>query len=397
MARSSWMLRTIAPAVYLAVAILLALVSAEPRFATPVWVTAALAAGGVAVLAARARHRLPALAGALLLAVLSLAVGTGAETLLVVIALYGIGVHRSGVVAWLCFVVALAFSAVGAWVFTARLAKGPSLWGSPPVTPRDMTADWIFTLAAFAVVLLVTILLGTSSGQRRRYVDALVERAERLARERDQEAEIAVARERERIAREMHDVIAHSLSVMIAISDGAHAAADERPAEAKVAIARVSETGRRTLGEVRRLLGGVRRPPHEAAPTYLPQPDVTQLPALLDQFRAAGLPVRQEVTGRPIDDPAVGLTVYRIVQESLTNVLRHSRDVMAVQVSLTWTREAVTIIVEDSSAPAGDPQHAGRGLVGMAERVALFDGSVEWGPREGGGWRVEARLEWGER
>ncbi|WP_243076290.1 histidine kinase [Microbacterium sp. SS28] len=397
MRRRSWTVRAIMPAIYFAVAVLLALVSLEPRFATPLWSTVALGAAGLAALATRARYPLPALGGALVVAVFSLAVGTGAETIVVAIVLYGIAVGCRGFVAWACFAVALAFGALGAWVFTARLANGPSLWGSPPVNPRDVTADWIFAFAVFAVALLVTTLLGTSAGQRQRHVRTLLERAEQLAHERDQQAEIAAARERERIAREMHDVIAHSLSVMIAISDGAHAAADERPDEAKVAIARVSETGRRTLGEVRRLLGGVRRVPEGSGSVYSPQPDATQLPALVEQFTTAGLPVRMTVTGSPTDDPAVGLTVYRIVQESLTNVLRHARDVTAVLVALTWTPEEVAILVEDSASPAAAAQNAGRGLVGMAERVAMFDGSVESSPRAGGGWRVKAHLRWGDR
>src|SRR5690606_20985517 len=120
----------------------------------------------------------------------------------------------------------------------------------------------------------------------------------------------ARALERERIAREMHDVIAHSLSVMIAISDGAHAAVDGSPKQAKEAIGRVAETGRRTLGEVRRLLGSVRA---DSGVAHAPQPDARQLAALAQEFVAAGLPVRLTVSGEPSSDPALGLTVYRIV------------------------------------------------------------------------------------
>jgi signal transduction histidine kinase len=380
---------------YVLVAACAALISLEPRFETPWWVTALLGAAGLAVLAARSRWLLPAFAGALVLALLSLAVGTGAECLLVVITLYRVGVQRPATLAWAYFGVAMAFGALGALVFTARLSSGPSLWGSPPVTPRDATLDWAAAYVAIAVTLLIANLLGTNAGQRRRSLAALVERAEQLARERDQQAEIASAQERERIAREMHDIIAHSLSVIIAVADGAHAAADERPDEAKKAIARVAETGRRTLGEVRRLLGSVRGE-QESVDPHSPQPDATQLPALVEDFREAGLPVQLTMSGAPSIDPAVGLTVYRIVQESLTNVLRHARGIEQVKVVVSWTADDVTILVWDRTSAPTSSTDAGRGILGMRERVALFDGDVEAGPHRDGGWQVRARLHWEE-
>lgn len=393
------LLRAIAPASYVLVAVTLAVISSEPRFHTPWAITLALGLSGCGVLTVRRRFPLAALAGALLLALASLAVGTGAEALLVVITLFGVGAQLRSVVAWASFVGAAIFGALGAWVFTTRLASGPSLWGSPPLTPRDAMTDWIVAYIAVFAVLLVTTLLGTSAGQRRRYVTALVDRAERLARERDQQAEIASARERERIAREMHDVIAHSLSVMIAIADGAHAATDERPDEAKTAMALVGDTGRRTLGEVRRLLGAVRRDSEPSVGAHAPQPGASDLPALIEGFAAAGLPIRVSVTGSPTTDHAVGLTVYRIVQESLTNVLRHARGVASVSVDLAWTDSDVTVVVEDAAAAVAgrEDQRSGRGILGMRERISMFGGSVAAGPRPGGGWRVAAHLQWGDK
>ncbi|MBT2483502.1 MULTISPECIES: sensor histidine kinase [unclassified Microbacterium] len=391
------MLSATASGSYLLVAVSLLVISAEPRFGTPLWISAGSAVCGVGVLVVRRRHPRVALAAALLLTIFSLAVGTGAESILVVITLYRVAATRTAVGAWSWFGAAMAFGVLGAATFTARLARGPSLWGSPPVTPRDPFVDGLVVFGAIAAVLLITALLGTSAGQRRRSLDALVERAEQLSREREQLAEIAVARERERIAREMHDVIAHSLTVMIAISDGARAAADERPDEAKIAIARVAETGRRTLGEVRRLLGAVRQPDEPTEPSHAPQPDATQIAALVDGFAAAGLPVQFAETGTATADPAVGITVYRIVQESLTNVLRHAQGVDSVSVALEWAEHDVTIRVEDAAASVSrnlDQQDAGRGILGMKERVAMFDGSLEIGPREGGGWRVCAHLHW---
>lgn len=394
--RRPWIAGVFVLGTYGIVAVSLILVSIEPRFATPWWITTLLGVAGMCLLWFRARNPQLTLAIAIALGLVSLAVGTGAESLLVLIALYGLGVRRAAVVAWTWFAVTTVCAALAAWIFAARLSTGPSLWGSPPVTPRDVTLDAVLVFAAAFAVLLITNLWGTSAGQRRRYVGALVERAEQLARERDQQAEIASARERERIAREMHDVIAHSLSVMIAMADGAHESADARPDEAKIAIGRVAETGRRTLGEVRRLLGAVQGEQGEGMPMTAPQPDALHIDALVAEFRQAGLPVRLTVSGAPSDDPAVGLTAYRLVQESLTNVLRHARGVASVGVELSWTPGEVRIVVRDQSARAVSSGATGRGILGMRERVALFDGSVDAGPHDDGGWQVSARLRWEE-
>ncbi len=373
-------------------AVCMAILSLEPPYATPVWPILALTAGGVAVWTLRRRHPDLAFAGALVLCLISLAVGTGAESLLVMIGMYEVGVRRRAASAWLFFGAAMLMGALGALALALRGSAGPYILGlQPPTNPRDTALDWANIYLVIAVVLLIATLLGTNVGHRRRYIGELVHRADQLARERDQQAETARSRERERIAREMHDVIAHSLSVMIAISDGAHAAVDENPTQAKEAIGRVAETGRKTLGEVRRLLGSVRA---EGGPgvEHAPQPDAAQLPALVHEFVAAGLPVLLTVTGRPSTDPALGLTVYRIVQESLTNVLRHARDVSSVSVTVTWSEDDVTIVVDDVlSRPAPAPTSPGRGLLGMQERVALYDGEVQAGPHEHG-WRVFARL-----
>lgn len=376
------------------VAVFLGALSIDPRFGTEWWIAGLLAIAGLVTLAVRARHPLLALCGASALALISLAIGTGAECLLVLLVLYGATVRLSPVAAWIGFVGTTLFGALGAWIFASRLATGPSLWGSPPLTARDGLLDWAVICAIFVVSILVVTLIGTSVGQRRRYVDALIERAEQLARERDQQALLASARERERIAREMHDVIAHSVSVMIAIADGAYAAADQRPAEAKRAIGRVAETGRRTLGEVRRLLGSVRDEEGEVDGMHAPQPNATQLNALVEEFLDAGLPVWCTVSGPPSPDPAVGLTVYRLVQESLTNVLRHASAVERVTVTVAWAAQSVLITVRDSGSVTVPAGQAGRGILGMRERVALFDGSIEAGPHCDNGWQVTACLQW---
>jgi len=376
----------------------LALLSVEPPHATPLWAMVVLALCGLVVLAVGRRYPRTAFAVVMVLSVLSLAAGSGAEVLLAVVAVYLVGVWRGGAAAWISFGVAMVAGALGALALTLRGTVGPPILGlQPPLLARDTVADWANFYVIIAVVLLIATLLGINVGHRRRHIGELVDRAERLARERDQQAETARALERERIAREMHDVIAHSLSVMIAISDGAHAAADERPDVAKEAIGRVAETGRRTLGEVRRLLGSVRDDRGTEATEHAPQPDASQLASLVREFVAAGLPARLVVTGTPSTDPAIGLTVYRIVQESLTNVLRHGRRVRSATVTVTWMPEEVTIIVHDTAAAVAASSKAGRGIVGMRERVAMYDGLIEAGPHEEGGWRVLARLQWEDR
>ncbi|SDE15132.1 sensor histidine kinase [Auraticoccus monumenti] len=383
---------------YALVAVAAAVLSLEPPHVTPLWPMVVLGLCGLTVLLVHRRYPRLAFAGAVVLAVLSLATGSGAESLLAVLAVHAAGVRRSARGAWLALGVALVCGGLAALAVGVRSRTGPPVLGlAPPVSPRDSLLDWLNVFAVVAVVLLVATLLGLDRGHRRRHVAELVDRAERLARERDQQAEIARALERERIAREMHDVIAHSLSVMIAISDGAHAAADERPAESKEAIARVAETGRRTLGEVRRLLGTVRGEDGRVAVEHGPQPDASQLTSLAAEFVAAGLPVRLVVTGTPSQDPALGLTVYRIVQESLTNVLRHARRVRSATVAVTWTADDVTVLVRDTGSAVPPSSRPGRGILGMRERVALYDGTVEAGPGEDGGWRVLARLRQGER
>jgi signal transduction histidine kinase len=371
-------------------ALAFAVLSLEPPYATPLWPIVALAVGGVGVWVLRRRHPDIAFAGALTLCLISLTVGTGAEALLAVIAMFEVGVRRRAASTWLFFGTAMLVGALGALALSLRGSVGPYILGlQPPMTPRDTLVDWANTFLIISVVLLLATLLGTNVGHRRRYIGALEDRADQLARERDQQAETARARERERIAREMHDVIAHSLSVMIAISDGAHAAVDESPKQAKEAIGRVAETGRKTLGEVRRLLGTVRA---DSGAEHAPQPDARQLAALVQEFIAAGLPVHLMVKGEPTSDPALGLTVYRIVQESLTNALRHARHVTSVDVTVSWADDQITIVVEDESSASERSQTPGRGLLGMQERAALYDGDIQAGPYERG-WRVVAHLQ----
>lgn len=374
---------------YLLIAAALAYLSVESTIATPPGPIVLVTAGAVA--AVLCRHRWPRASFAALLALMvaSAAWGTGAEAALVVVALYLIGcAHRAGR-AWAAFGFALAAGGIAALILALRMRTGPPILGlAPRAAFEAWPVDWISVVAVFGSGAVIATLVGVNRGHRRRHVAALVERAEQLRRERDQQASIARALERERIAREMHDVIAHSLAVMIALADGANAVATTRPEESQRAIARAADTGRRTLGEVRRLLARV----DDAAAAAPSSPGPAQLPALVDEFVAAGLPVRLELTGATAADSAVGPTIYRIVQESLTNVLRHAREVRDVLVRVVIADDEVTVLVQDSSAPARAADSPGRGLVGIRERGAFYDGEVEAGPRDGGGWRVFVRL-----
>lgn len=203
---------------------------------------------------------------------------------------------------------------------------------------------------------------------------------------------LAQTAERNRIAREMHDVVAHSLSVMIALSDGAGVVMEKSPERARGVLGELSATGRTALRDMRRVIGVLR----EDAPAPLhPQPAHSSIPELLEGFRTAGLPLTYTHSGQQLpEDPGLRLTVYRIIQESLTNVLRYARDVTTVTVECTVTEDAVRLRVADDGRD-GEPRTpvgAGAGLKGIAERVAIYDGDVTAGPGERGGWVVDARL-----
>jgi signal transduction histidine kinase len=256
------------------------------------------------------------------------------------------------------------------------------------------------SLALGTSALAATVLLGVTVGTRRAYLGELEERARRLERERDQQAQLAAATERARIAREMHDIVAHNLAVMIALADGAAFTATVAPDRAADAMQQVSGTGRQALAEMRRLLGLLHDGEPPQGPSELtPQPGLDDLDELVDQVRAAG--VRVELTREGTAGawgPGAGLAVYRIVQEALTNTLKHAGPQASAQVRLRYTTAEVDVEVTDDGAgrpaqPATSGMAAlGHGLAGMIERAASYGGQVEAGPCPGTGWRVRARL-----
>ncbi|MGI4895855.1 MAG: sensor histidine kinase [Janthinobacterium lividum] len=240
--------------------------------------------------------------------------------------------------------------------------------------------------------------LGVYTRTRRAYLSSVLERAATAERERDQQAMLAVAAERSRISQEMHDIVAHSLSVMIALSDGAGAAIERDPEAARTTMGQASALGRQALGEVRRLLSDEHTPNGLGDGEMVPQPGIAQIDDLVAQVRCAGLPVDLRVSGEPAElAPGAQLAVYRMIQEALTNVLKHAPAAEHATVSLRYHRGGVVLEVEndDTSAPQRrmvSLTSAGRGLTGMRERAAVFGGTVDFGRRNEGGWRIVSHL-----
>jgi signal transduction histidine kinase len=236
--------------------------------------------------------------------------------------------------------------------------------------------------------------LGLYSATRRAYLQELHDRAARLERERDAQKELAAAAERARITREMHDIVAHHLAVIIALSDGAAAASAGSSPRAADAMRTVSATGRQALADTRRLLSG----PADGGGQEngrQPLPDLSGIDALVAGVRAAGLPVSYELTGFPAPLSAgMQLTVYRLIQEALTNTLKHAGAGASAVVRLAYLPGELRLDIEDDGAGvrALQPSDTGRGLAGMRQRVQTFGGEVQAGPRSPAGWRVSAQL-----
>ena len=234
--------------------------------------------------------------------------------------------------------------------------------------------------------------LGRSINDRRRTAALLADRAELAERARTEEARRAVADERLHIAQELHDVIGHTLGVIAVQSQVGARVIDADPAEAKQCLVAVSERSRGALAEIRRILAGLRA---DDAQGYAPPPGLDALGDLAADVTAAGVPVELRVTGAESVPVALGLTAYRVVQESLTNVLKHAGPARA---TVTLRREDDALLVEVTDDGRGarrgadGPPAAGHGQLGMAERVAVWGGTLATGPRAEGGYRVAARL-----
>ncbi|WP_327354325.1 sensor histidine kinase [Streptomyces sp. NBC_01304] len=268
--------------------------------------------------------------------------------------------------------------------------------------PDENTGSWGNILfAGFSMLPFVLAwVLGDSIRTRRAYFAQLEERNTRLEQEREAQAKVAVAAERARIARELHDVVAHNVSVMVVQADGAAYVMDNAPDQAKKALETISGTGRQALAEMRRLLGVLRTGEPREGGEYVPQPDVEQIDDLIEQVRSSGLTVdfKIEGTARPLPS-GVELTAYRIVQEALTNTRKHGGENAGASVRIVYFDDGLGLLVEDDGKGAphelyedGGADGRGHGLIGMRERVGMVGGTLDAGPRPGGGFRISALL-----
>ncbi|NEC00051.1 DUF7134 domain-containing protein [Streptomyces anulatus] len=264
-------------------------------------------------------------------------------------------------------------------------------------------ASWpqvVFVTIIMTVPFVLAWVLGDSLRTRRAYFDQLEERAARLEREREAQSKVAVAAERARIARELHDVVAHNVSVMVVQADGAAYVMDAAPDQAKQALETISSTGRQALAEMRRLLGVLRTGDAPESGEYVPQPDVEQIEDLVAQVRQTGLAVDFKVEGTPRPLPSgVELTAYRVVQEALTNTRKHGGPDAGASVRLVYFDDGLGLLIEDDGRGAahelyedGGADGAGHGMIGMRERVGMVGGTLDAGPRPGGGFRISALL-----
>jgi signal transduction histidine kinase len=289
------------------------------------------------------------------------------------LALYTVAAHQSR-----------ARALLAAGVMEAGAVMAAVRWEPANTVPRSL----LFLTATVVAALFA----GMTAASGSRYLTWMDERARRLEVERDQQAAIAAAAERTRIARELHDIVSHSLSVVITLADAAALVSQADPGQGAEAMAEVSEVGRHALSDMRAMLDVLRtdETPAVQAPQP-PQPGVGQLGALVERIRATGLAVSLSVDGTPFPlGAAAELTAYRIVQEALTNTLRHA-DAQHAWVTIGYDQPEVRIRVTDDGIPAV-PKTRGHGIDGMRERAALHHGVLYAGPAGGGGWLVEATL-----
>lgn len=298
----------------------------------------------------------------------------------VLLAIYTVAAHtplREAIVAAGIYIVGMALSLIG-------FARDEGV-------PLDVfLADFLVNLLA----LILAFTVGVTIRTRRAYVASLEARAALLEREREENALLAVALERGRIARELHDVVAHSVSVAVVQSTAAERLVETDPPAAREAMRNVAAVGREALSEMRRVLGVLR---DDAGAGLVPQPGIEDLRVLARTMEDAGLPVELSVQGEERPLPAgAALSAYRIVQEALTNTLRHAGPARA-RVMLRYLPDALEVRISDNGSggatdSADVEEGGGRGLIGMRERVALFGGQLDAGPRPEGGYAVRALI-----
>lgn len=294
-----------------------------------------------------------------------------------------------------------AFIAYGSQRWASALGLGVGVAGSGILTAQwelsGQSAQVSAPPIAFFATMLVSVLAAWGLGLFRRiqraYVAALVDRATRAEAEREERARRAILDERARIAREMHDVIAHSLAVIVSQAQGGQYAARTDPKQATESLATIAETGRQALADMRGLLDMLHSDPSAADDSRGPQPTLRELPELLNRVRGAGLSVRYHLVGIafPIS-PAAELALYRVVQEALTNTLKHGGPRASADVEFAWGDDGIMVTVRDTGHSDSAPGGNGRGLVGMRERLAVIGGAVSAEPGQENGFIVRAWL-----
>jgi signal transduction histidine kinase len=299
--------------------------------------------------------------------------------LAVLVLLYTVAAYRPRRISVTALCVSLVSSGVAGLIF----------WPLP--AGLQLSSRLFIAGVMFGGTALTAWVLGDSMRYRRGYYAALEDRAARLEAERDAQAKVAAAAERARIARELHDVIAHHVSVMVVQADGAAYALRSDRQTAETALSAISRTGRQALNEMRHLLGVLRTDGDRAQ--LAPVPGLGELRELLDQARAAGLAVTYTLSGTPRDlAEGAELAAYRVVQESLTNTRKHAGLAASATVTLRYQPDGLTIEVTDDGLASPAPGSGGHGLAGMRERIEMYGGTVQAGPLEGGGFGVVAHL-----
>ncbi|MEU6343337.1 histidine kinase [Streptomyces sp. NPDC046977] len=327
------------------------------------------------------RRRRPATAFGAVMAVFVVQWALGAvlrADVALLIALYSLALHgRLRQLAWACVAMAGGLALVA-----VRLSAAVSFWDS---------SFFLFSTATAAVAVGIAVRI------RRAQLAGLRERAARLEVERDQRSRLAAASERTRVAREMHDIIGHNLSVIVTLADGGAYAVAASPERGREALTLIGDTGRQALGELRRLLGVLRDQSAHQAPELNPQPGIADIDGLCARIRAAG-PEVVYTAGGDLDtlDRGLQLMAYRIAQEALTNTLKHAGPRTRAHLTVAADSARLRVRVEDSGPPGEAPRlrpgAEGHGLAGMRERAALYGGTVTAGPGSDGGWTVVAVL-----
>jgi signal transduction histidine kinase len=275
----------------------------------------------------------------------------------------------------------------------AAVAGTAILEGGAVLAAARWGASAVATFASLSALVVAALVTGMYVRARRAHLASLIERAARLEFERDQNALLAVAAERARISREMHDVVAHSLAVVVSLANGATAKLGRDPEQSREALQSISDLGRQALADTRRLLSVLRT--EENASSHEPQPGIEQIGGLVAQAGGTGLATTLIVGGDPVPVAAgLALSAYRIVQEAITNAIKHAAGATAVTVELAWTPLQLEIIVTDNGRSSTRSAHpaGGFGLAGIRERAALYGGTARAGPRQDGGWIVRATI-----